>query len=138
MNTGLDKDGYECVELSVNGVKKGFPVHRLVALAFIPNPENKRTVNHKDDVKTNNNVDNLEWATDMEQTVHAIKYLGKNPHHTKNRRRRKVIRSDGKVYNSIKEAAESNKLFTSNIIVYCQGKINTVGGYGWEYYKEDS
>lgn len=129
-----DKDGYLCVTLSVDNVKKGFPVHRLVAMTFIPNPENKRTVNHIDGDKTNNCVENLEWATDLEQTVHGIRLGIINPHHTKNRRRRRVIRGDGIIYDSIKEAAEKNNLFTSNIIVCCQGKVNSIGGYHWDYY----
>lgn len=63
-------DGYPVVEL-YNGSGQNFRVHRLVALAFIPNPEEKATVNHKNGVKTDNRVDNLEWMTDEENRQHA-------------------------------------------------------------------
>lgn len=66
-----DPAGYLSVGLSKNGKKYKYLVHRLVALAFIPNEENKPTVNHKDGNKTNNTVDNLEWATYSEQVIHA-------------------------------------------------------------------
>lgn len=66
-----NKRGYMVVHLRT-GKESWPPVHRLVAIAFIPNPENKSTVNHKDGVKTNNTVPNLEWATESEQMIHAI------------------------------------------------------------------
>jgi hypothetical protein len=66
-----DKDGYARVTLHFKGSKKHYMVHRLVALSFIENPDNKPTVNHKDGDKINNNIDNLEWSTYKEQINHA-------------------------------------------------------------------
>lgn len=63
---------YYHVRLSKDGKLKDFFIHRLVAIAFIPNPLNKATVNHIDGNKFNNNVNNLEWATIQEQHDHAI------------------------------------------------------------------
>ena len=63
---------YKRVGLSYKGKKKLYPVHRLVATTFIPNPENKRTVNHKDLDGTNNVLSNLEWMTLKENIQHAI------------------------------------------------------------------
>lgn len=66
-----NRNGYLQVILCKDGKRKTFLVHRLVAIAFIPNPENKRTVNHKDENKTNNCVENLQWMTDKENTVYS-------------------------------------------------------------------
>ena len=63
--------GYFRVNLWKNGIVKTHRIHRLVALAFIPNMFGKRTVNHIDGIKTNNYVENLEWATDKENNQHA-------------------------------------------------------------------
>ena len=69
----LRKDGYMEVGLTKNKTRKTFIVHRLVAKTFIENKNNKKEVNHKDGIKTNNNALNLEWVTSSENQIHAIK-----------------------------------------------------------------
>lgn len=68
-----NKHGYRRTNLYIDGKTKNCAVHRLVAQAFIPNPDNKPQVNHKDGVKDNNRVDNLEWVTEQENYDHAVK-----------------------------------------------------------------
>lgn len=69
----IDKDGYLIFRLSSDtNERKAYKAHRLVADTFIPNLENKPVVNHKDGVKNNNEVDNLEWVTHSENTKHAF------------------------------------------------------------------
>jgi hypothetical protein len=68
----IDQHGYEYIGLNKDGTQKPFFVHRLVANAFIPNPENKAEVNHIDGNKLNNNICNLEWVTHDENMDHAF------------------------------------------------------------------
>lgn len=68
----IDKYGYRRVLIYVNGKRKKYFVHRLVAEKYIPNPDNLPQVNHKDGDKLNNCVDNLEWVTPKENIEHAI------------------------------------------------------------------
>ena len=69
----LSNKGYLMVSLSNNGKKRNFYIHRLVGEAFIPNPENKATINHKDENKLLNNVNNLEWLTVIENNAYGTR-----------------------------------------------------------------
>lgn len=102
----IDKKGYCSVWLGGLTIKKRklIKVHRLVANAYIPNPDNKQQVNHKDGNKENNSVDNLEWATQDENMSHAVKmgyFKGSRP----GKYRKTVI--DGIEYESRSEAARA-------------------------------
>jgi hypothetical protein len=79
MKTYADKKGYHSIDLRIDKQHKRYLMHRLVAQCFIPNPENKPEVNHKDGDKSNNHLSNLEWATKSENEKHAYSVLGKRP-----------------------------------------------------------
>lgn len=66
----VSSGGYKFVRVG----KKSYPLHRVIASAFVPNPENKREVNHIDGDKTNNDVSNLEWVTRKENAIHAAEH----------------------------------------------------------------
>lgn len=72
MRQFLYKTGYLYTCLAKEGIRIKYKIHRLVAMAFLPNPENKPVVNHKDGCTTNNNLNNIEWATLSENVQHAI------------------------------------------------------------------
>jgi len=72
MHPAKGSDGYLATVIRVNGEKRNVAIHRLVALAFIPNPEHKEQVNHINGDKNNNSVSNLEWVTHEENIEHAI------------------------------------------------------------------
>lgn len=67
----IDRYGYPCVKLSKNSKLKHFTIHRLVALTWIPNPENLPQINHKDGNKLNNHVSNLEWCSASHNVKHS-------------------------------------------------------------------
>lgn len=116
-----DNVGYYQCNFYKDGKKKYVRVHRIIAETFIPNPENLPQVNHKDGNKLNNNVSNLEWSTNRENTIHAF-----NNNLTSRHRVKCVI--DGIEYNSIREASRltglNRKTLTS--ILY-NGKKNNYG-----------
>jgi hypothetical protein len=79
LNQSYTKDGYLKITFTVNKVKKTFLVHRLVATAFIENPNNKPEVNHINGIKDDNSYKNLEWNTPVENVKHAYKNGLKTP-----------------------------------------------------------
>jgi len=118
------KTGYLVYGFSVFGKGISISQHRLFALKFIPNPENKREVNHKNGVKTDNHIENLEWSTPGENKKHAydtglmdnarlaaskaIRVAHKHPNTIERRKRKVIDTKTGVIYNSATEAAEAN------------------------------
>ena len=124
--------GYLMVNLCKNGKQKPHYIHRLVAQAFIPNPENKPQVNHIDGDKNNNRVSNLEWATYLENHLHAIK----NHLHRHYTRRVKQYDLQGNLiaeYKTILEASRVTGVNTAGIGGTCRGTYKKSGGYIWRY-----
>lgn len=120
--------GYYRVSIKHKGVKYLPLIHRLVAKAFIPNPNNLRCVNHKDEDKTNNKVDNLEWCTDeYNKTYSSGKAVAKI-----NIKTNMII----DIYPSIRKAARENKADYSAIRKCCEGTYNLpyYRNYYWKYY----
>ena len=121
--------GYKQVFFCSNYIKSMRYVHRLVAEVFIPNPQNKPEVNHKDGDKSNNNVDNLEWVTRLENVRHAI---GLGLHSGK---RIMKITSDGttEIYESGAEASRQNNIHAKCVTDVANGTQKTAGGFRWKY-----
>ena len=117
--------------------KRNVRVHRLVASAFIPNPDNKPEVNHIDGNHFNNSVLNLEWVTGSENCIHAYRTLGRKRYvGSENVTSKKVVRiEDGKIYDSLNEAAVDCGLKNhGDISRAIKEPTRTAGGYHWKFY----
>lgn len=128
-----DQYGYLQVILYTGRKKVTKKVHRLVAEAFVPNPENKPQVNHIDENKLNNEVDNLEWVTCGENINH-----GTGIRRSTEARSKAVVQytTDGvfmDLYSSLMEAERVTGIAKSSICQVCRGKRKTAGGYEWCY-----
>lgn len=130
----ISKDGYNRINLYKEGKCKHHNVHRLVANAFIPNPEYKEQVNHIDGDKMNNEVWNLEWNTPQENTIHAWE----NGFCSKESQEKQILcHQNNKIYRSLHHAAKELRLSASNICNILKGKRISTGGYTFEYVNED-
>ena len=133
MRSAINQNGYEHIVLSKNGVAKDFRVHRLVAEHFIENKEHKRDVNHKNGIKTDNRVANLEWLTHSENELHKIYTLG-TPSKLLGACRPVKCLNTGVVYRSISEAKrELNLPKSTHIQEVCAGKLKQTKGLMWSY-----
>ena len=137
----LQKNGYLLIGLQKTpSERKYFKVHRLVALAFIPNPEHLPQVNHKDEVKTNNHVENLEWCT----SKYNMHYAGRYDRAAKSNRKPVGKYDDSgrllATFPSAKDAAAAAGLCESSILKCCQGQkwYSHAGGYIWRYIDKQS
>lgn len=130
-------NGYEMVHLSSNGSAKKVPVHRIVAQAFIPNPDNKPQVNHIDGDKSNNKVSNLEWATASENSGHRDKILWGGIRRCGKKKKPVKCLETGEVFYGINEAGRRHRISPSNIRLAIRGvKHHTAGGYHWKDIEE--
>ena len=139
---------YTMVTLFKKNVRHQKLVHRLVAEAFIPNPENKPQVNHINGEKDDNRVDNLEWSTRSENMQHAHKVLGFVPKgpwkgkYGKDHFNSHIVQQikDGKVIAEFYGGNEAERITGFNqghISDCCLCKRNSCGGYQWKYKKTD-
>ena len=128
-----NKDGYFRYHLYKDGKCKKCLAHRLVAEAFIPNPDNLECVNHIDENKTNNCVDNLEWCTKLYNNIYGSRIENINKKLYKPVIGINITNGLIVKYNSIKEASEVLGIDKSSISACCKGKIKSIGGYTWFY-----
>ena len=139
--------GYEIVNFYNNHVRKGFGVHTIIATTFIPHEDYKNQVNHKNGIKTDNRLDNLEWVTALENTYHSNYILKNLKTEDKNVNSKKVYCYDKhtkEFINSFVSVRTAAKYFSDNnpvlekryyrgICAAAEGYKKTYKGYIWRY-----
>ena len=131
--------GYKHVCLSKNGKLKTIPVHRIVALSYLPNPDNLPEVNHKDENKQNNNVENLEWCDSKYNNNYGTRTKRSSETQLNRKDQSKQVKQstkDGRFitdYPSIAEAERQTGFDQTAISKCCKGKLKSAYGYIWRY-----
>lgn len=136
-----DRYGYLQLILCKEGIQKNMKVHRLVASAFIPNPNNLPEVNHKDENTSNNNVENLEYCdriynvnygTGNERRAKKLSKIKKGVYNTKKSKPVKCLET-GKIYPSIAEVHREFGFSQGNICECCNKKRKSAHKFHWEW-----
>ncbi|AIK68578.1 HNH endonuclease [Lactococcus phage phi15] len=127
----LNHNGYLKYNLYRHDKRKYLYLHRILATAFIDNPEGKPCVNHIDENKLNNDLSNLEWCTERENNIHGTRMK-----RIAEKLFKKVIQLDlnDNVLNefeSMTQAEQETGVFVSNISSCCNGKLKSAGGFKW-------
>lgn len=140
----IDRTGYLRVNLIDEvGNTKSYGVHRLVCLNFLTNPEEKRTVNHKDGNKLNNQLSNLEWMTHGENHKHSYDELGRQSHmkgksgkahpNAKAVTRRCKVTGEVNHYETVRQAGNAGEFSEGHISSCCNGKRKSHKGFYWNF-----
>ena len=131
-----DRKGYDSVTLQDMGRKAIMSVHRLVAMAFIPNPDNLPAVNHRDENPRNNHVDNLEWCTIQYNTNYGngiAKQVASMTYKTREVEQLSINGEHIAYFKSLSEASKATGADKSLIMRVCKGMKKTAGGFIWKY-----
>ena len=128
----LRRDGYLVLCLYGHNKQKHLLLHRIIATAFVDNPDEKPCVNHIDENKLNNDLSNLEWCSVRENNVHGTRMK-----RIAEKRFKKVIQLDLNdnvlnVFESIKQAGQETGVFATSISACCNGRIKSSGGFKWK------
>lgn len=129
LKSTINNSGYNTVILAKQNKCQTHFVHRLVAEAFIPNPDNLSQVNHKDENKLNNDASNLEWCTPSYNVNYG----------TRNDKASKPVQciETGIIYKSAVEAEKKTGSCSRHIAHVCKGKRKTTNGYHWKYAEKE-
>ena len=134
----IQRGGYYKVSLYLDGKQNYYLVHRLVAIAFIPNPNNYKYVNHKNEIKTDNRVENLEWCSFEYNINFGTRNIRSSESKINGKKSKAILQYDLqgnfiKEWPSISEIHRQLGFASSNISACCKGRFKSMYGYIWKY-----